>query len=222
MSRQNLSIANLLYYGKAAFGRAFDGKRGIPVNLLTVVDFGAPAAAAANNICASQGVTPPATGVINGALASGGVATLDKPRNVVAAWTTAAVITVTGTDEYGETLKESSASGTSFTGKKAFKTVTAVDFSVAVTAATVGTGTVLGLPVKVTASHLLAARHANAIDAGTFVPSDTTTPTALTGDIRGTFAPAGALNGSNVVCALVYCSDPYNKAAAYGATQFNA
>lgn len=42
---------------------------------------------------------------------------------------------------------ESSASGTTLTGTKAFKTVTAVSSSTAITSATVGTGDVLGLPV---------------------------------------------------------------------------
>jgi hypothetical protein len=43
-------------------------------------------------------------------------------------------------------MTESSASGTSFTGKKAFATVTKVKVSADVTALTVGTGNVLGLP----------------------------------------------------------------------------
>lgn len=109
------------------------------------IDLGSPNAADSDGVCASQSVTSSAT--LDGALVSGGVATFDVPRNVVAAWTTSAVITVTGTDEHGNTLVEQSASGTSLTGKKAFKTVTAVSFSTAVTGATVGTGDVLGLPV---------------------------------------------------------------------------
>src|SRR5690606_6346890 len=85
--------------------------------------------------------------ILDGALVSGGEAVFDVPRNVVAAWTGTAVCTVTGKDEYGETVVESSGSGTSMTGKKALKKVTDVSFSAAVTSATVGTGDVLGLPV---------------------------------------------------------------------------
>ncbi len=111
-----------------------------------IISLGSPATADPNGVCESQSVTTTAT--LDGVLVSGGVATFDVPRNVVAGWTTSAVITVTGTDEFGNTLKESSGSGTTFTGKKAFKTVTGVAFSTAVTGATVGTGDVLGLPVR--------------------------------------------------------------------------
>ena len=113
------------------------------------IDLGSPSTADANGAVASQSATAAsglATG-INGALASGGVATFVTPRNVVAAWTTTAVLTVTGTDEYGDTIAESSASGTTLTGAKAFKTVTAVTTTIDITSLTVGEGVVLGLPV---------------------------------------------------------------------------
>ena len=77
------------------------------------INLGAPLAADANGVCASQGGTAATAMNINGALASGGVATFDVPRNVVAAWTGTAVLTVTGTDDYGNAIVESSASGTS-------------------------------------------------------------------------------------------------------------
>jgi hypothetical protein len=139
-----------------------------------------------------------ATG-INGALASGGVATFDVPRNVVAAWTGTAVITVTGTDVYGRRQVESSGSGTSLAGKKAFKTVTGIAVSADVTGLTVGTGNVLGLPVRVTdAGYLLRVGWDNALadNAGTFVAADATAVTATTGDTRGTFVPGSAPNGT--------------------------
>lgn len=118
---------------------------------LYVVDLGSPNAAAANAISLSQsvivGTTPLA--LLNGALVSGGVAVLDVPRNVVAAWTGTAVLTVTGLSEYGSVEVESSGSGTSFAGKKAFKKITSASFSANVTGATIGTGDVLGLPFAV-------------------------------------------------------------------------
>lgn len=115
------------------------------------IDLGSPVVAAANNIATSQSVVVLTTplAAINGTLLANGVAVLDVPRTLVAAWTNAAICTITGTDEYGETLIEASASGTSLTGKKAFKTVTSVSFNADVTGATVGTGALLGLPVRV-------------------------------------------------------------------------
>lgn len=119
---------------------------------LLLVNLGAPDTADPNGYVESQDLT--SAGVFSvdttvaaalAAAALGGTA--DVPRNVVAAWTTTAVLTVTGTDEYGKTLVESSASGTSFTGKKAFKTVTNISASANITGLTVGTGDVLGLPV---------------------------------------------------------------------------
>jgi hypothetical protein len=111
-----------------------------------VMDLGSPATADADGYCVSQSVSAGANATITGALASGGVGYPDTPRNVVAAWTGAAVLTVTGTDVDGNTVVEKSASGTSHTGSKAFKTVTAVSFSANVTSATVGTGNKVGLP----------------------------------------------------------------------------
>lgn len=122
-------------------------------NLINV-NLGSPDVADANGIVESQDLTSAGVFSVNttaaAAIAAAALAgTLDAPRNIVAAWTTTAVLTVTGTDEYGNTIVESSASGTSFTGKKAFKTVTDVSTSVNITSLTVGTGDVLGLPLFV-------------------------------------------------------------------------
>ncbi len=119
------------------------------------IDLGAPDTADADGILESQDLT--AAGVYS-TLAFNGVygdpysntkAYLDVPRNVVAAWTGAAILTVTGKDEYGDIMVEKSASGTSFTGAKAFKEITSIAVSANVTSITVGTGDVLGLPVYV-------------------------------------------------------------------------
>ena len=172
-------------------------------NLVTVT-LGAPAAASANAIATSQSVTVGTTpnAVINGALASGGVATLDGAggRNVVAAWTGTAVVTVRGFDIYGNALTESSGSGTSFTGVKAFARVTQVSFSADVTSATVGTGTVLGLPVFLNgAGYVVRELVDGAIPGtgGTFVAGlRNAASTATTADVRGTYAPNQAPNAS--------------------------
>lgn len=196
-TRHTISRADTLFSGGAYYPRAFQFP-GLPVHVFNSKTYGAIALAVANNVAASQasaGVTNALT--INGALATAGVATLDVARNIVAAWTGAAIITVTGTDQYGETLTEVSASGTAFTGKKAFFKVTAVTFNAAVTAATVGTGVVIGLPYRVDANGLIKASQTNTNDAATFVPADTTSPaTSATGDTRGTVTFASAPDGT--------------------------
>ena len=166
---------------------------------LVIIDLGVPATQDADAAVASQAATL-ASGLgtgINGALASGGVATFDVPRNVVAAWTGTAVLTVTGTDQYGSVLVESSASGTSLTGKKAFKTVTGVSVSANVTGLTVGMGTKLGLPVFLARGIdvLKEIQDDAAPTAGTLVAGDIAGATATTGDVRGTYAPNAVPNG---------------------------
>lgn len=169
------------------------------MNLVRMV-FGAPTTAVATAVAASQSLNTGVDGVINGTLAAAGVATFDVPRNVVAAWTTTAVLTVTGTDEYGKVLVEASASGVAFTGKKAFKTVTKIRVSANVTALTVGNGAVLGLPAFLTdvTDVLREAVDGAAATAGVLVAGDNAAPTNLTGDVRGTWAPNAAPNSARV------------------------
>lgn len=182
-----------------------------------VLDLGTPAAAAANNICTSQAVNT-TTATLNGTLVSGGIATLDVPRALVAAWTTTAIVTVVGTDEYGVAVAEKSASGTSFTGKKAFKTVTSVSFNANVTGATVGTGDVLGLPVFLPAAGYILKELEDdaAATAGTTVAGVVTAPSYTTGDVRGTYDPNSACDGSKGFRLVVALADPTNK----GLTQY--
>lgn len=178
-----------------------------------------PVVGAATAVAASQSITTPALGLVNGTLASGGVATPDVPRNIVAAWTGTAILTITGTDYYGQTQTEASASGTSFTGKKAFATVTAISVSANVTGFTAGTGNVLGLPFKIVSGDLFAPVFLDAADAGTVVVGDNTNPaTASSGDVRGTYAPAGTLNGAKFVAALLKVADNTTQVGSFGVT----
>jgi hypothetical protein len=118
---------------------------------LTEVNLGSPDTADTDGFFASQDLTSAGVASVSTTVAAAIAAAAlggynDVPRNVVAAWTGAAVITITGKDEYGNTMVESSASGTSFTGKKAFKQVTNISVSANVTSLTVGNGDVFGLP----------------------------------------------------------------------------
>lgn len=102
-----------------------------------------PVAADPDGIAQSQ--TPGAAGnlTINGALASGGVATIPQPAHVTIASAgndSARTFTVTGTDRYGNAITESitGPNATTVTGTKNFATVT----QVAIDAAAAGAITV--------------------------------------------------------------------------------
>lgn len=191
-----------------------------------IVNLGSPGVAAANSILLSAAVlaiTGTAT-ALTGALVASGVAVIDARcgRNIVAAWTGASVLTVRGTDMYGKPMTESSASGITFTGVKAFKTVTSIAFSADVTAATIGTGVALGLPVHLPNAAYVLKESLNgaAATAGTIVAALalTTKPTATTADVRGTYTANSAPDGSKAYTLLVALPTP----TYLGAVQYTA
>jgi len=113
---------------------------------------GALTTADADGICQSQ--TPGAAGnlTINGALASSGSVTLDKPRRVLvttAANESAKTLTVYGTNWYGQSITETITGPNATTGYTTydFATVTRVAVSAAFTGAvTVGTNGIASSP----------------------------------------------------------------------------
>ncbi len=180
-----------------------------------MINLGAPDTADPNGYVESQDLTSAGVFSVNttaaAAIAAAALAgTADVPRNVVAAWTGTAVLTITGTDIYGNTVVESSASGTSLAGKKAFKTVTGISSSANITGLTVGTGDVLGLPVFLpsTGRVFRELQDGAAATAGTVVAGVTTTPSATTGDVRGTYDPNAACDGSRAFQLAVLLADP--------------
>ena len=214
-----------LHLDRAEVGQGADGvnlANSDKMSLLQLVKIaiGAPLTASATAVAASQSVLAAtvAGAVINGAQAAGGKVVLNHARNIVAAWTGTAVLTVDGLDDFGNAMRESSASGTSFTGKKAFKEVTKATVSADVTGLTVGTGVILGLPVFLpdAADVVLEAMDGAKATAGTTVAGDQTVATALTGDIRGTYSPNSAPNGSRFYELTVALRDPSYK----GRSQF--
>lgn len=119
-----------------------------------LLDLGSPNALNTSGMCASQSVSAAAAFLLNGTgtdvtANSDGSVTLNTPRNITAAWTTTSVLTIKGKDQFGNAMTENSASGTSHTGKKAFKTVTSITSSASITSATVGYGDVLGLSAAI-------------------------------------------------------------------------
>lgn len=174
------------------------------------IDLGAPATASANAVSLSQSLVTAASpsALLNGATAG----TLDVARNVVAAWTNTAILTITGKDQYGQTIVEKTASGTSHTGKKAFKSITSITTNADVTGLTVGTGLILGLPVYLpTAGYVNAELQDGATvgSAGTFVAglAVNTASTATTADVRGTYAPNAAPDGGKSFSIVVNLPD---------------
>jgi hypothetical protein len=165
-----------------------------------------PAALSATAVCAAQAVAAAGNATINGASATAGVATFDYARAVSIvtsnAGNTTQTVTVTGTDYYGQSQTETlTCNGTStVNGKKAFVTITQVAVSAALTGnLSVGNLDIFGLPYRITdGGYLFRTGWAGAVadNAGTFVAADTATASATTGDVRGTFTPTTAANGS--------------------------
>jgi hypothetical protein len=173
-----------------------------------------PVASNSANICASQ--TPAAAGslaLLTTSLLGGKyvfrpegipVVQLDCPRAVsvtLAGGGTPTTITITGFDEYGQRMSEAitSVAGATTNGRKAFYQILGVTTSAAtVSAVTVGTTQLIGLPVRLTSGVYLS--HVGwdtgfAIDTGTLAVADTATATTTTGDVRGTYSPSSAPNG---------------------------
>lgn len=172
------------------------------------------------------GGQPPVVGVANyysvsAAIAAAGSAVLaattpDVPRTVVGAWTTSSTITVTGLDYWGYPQTEAQ-TGTTFTGKKSFSAITSITSSAAITAATFGTGNVLGLPFHVQSGDFFSPMFNDAADASTFVAGDNTYPaTTATGDVRGTVALAGTLNGAKYYGCLLKPIDSSTQWGTFG------
>lgn len=196
------------------------GVRMSPINVYNVV----PAALVVNGICAQQTITGAANAVINGSLASGGVATLDVPRNVVidAAGAATAVLTIFGTDAYGIPMSEAiTLNGTTaVAGKKAFKTITRIASSATATDIFVGTGDIFGLPFRAnTRNYVLTAWNGAFVTTGTFAAADATAATTTTGDVRGTYAVPDAADAVKRLTIWTFVFDDDTQAGLYGVPQ---
>jgi hypothetical protein len=133
---------------------------------------------------------------------------LDCPRAVsitIGAGTiTDRAVTVTGWDVYGQAMSEVIQTGTTqsvtVNGKKAFFQVSSVNVANTVGGTlAVGTTDIFGCPIRVTNLGYVGTlgwNNALARAAGTFTVADSTTPSTTTGDVRGTYAPANAADGS--------------------------
>lgn len=165
-----------------------------------------PIALSATAVCAAQAIAAAGNAVINGASASNGVATFDVPRAVrvvsSGAGDTTQTVTVTGTDVYGQPMTQAlTLNGTTVVnGTKAFSRVTRVAVSAAMAGnLSVGSTDILGLPYFVRDRGMIVkAGWADVLaqDAGTFTPAVSLAPSATTGDVRGTYVPSSATDGT--------------------------
>lgn len=139
--------------------------------------------------------------------------------------------TINGYDRYGQRLSFQLAgpNAATVTTTKTFRGIISVVASAAVgTALQVGTSNIFGLPFRVTDRTYIAHVGYNNVlarDGGVLVPGDATSPaTAVTGDVRGTYAPSGVTTGTQrvvVVIALtgIQCGPNATRLGAYGVTQ---
>jgi hypothetical protein len=121
--------------------------------------------------------------------------------------------TVTGVDEYGVTVVENitGPNTTTVNCLKALKTVTSISANVTPTGnISIGNSTKLGLPLFIAGAGSIIREILDnaAATAGTLVAGVVSTPTATTGDVRGTYIPNSAPDGSRTWELVVYLGDP--------------
>lgn len=210
--------------GKGSARGNFGGETS-PINVyfITPITLSATAVAAAQAVAGAGNLT------INGASATGGVATLDVARAVrilsTDAGDTTQTATVYGTGIYGVPLAETIAfNGTTIvSGKKAFKTITRVAISAVMTGnASVGSTDIFGLPYRTNnRGSVLTAWNSAFVTTGTYVAAVTTSPaTATTGDVRGTYLVPDAADGTKTLKAWLWLEDVDSSTGLYGVDQY--
>lgn len=181
---------------------------------LVQVRLGAPLAASATQVVNAQAVA-------NGNLVTLTTpVTLDTPRGLAYkssnAGDTTQTLTVIGQDEFGASMTETvTLNGTTaVNGLKAFYKVISYKASAAL-AGNLSIGTqagVLGIPVIVNrAGYVVGELQDGAkATAGTVTVADFTIPSATTGDVRGTYTPNSAPDGSKAYELLIYDPEGLN------------
>jgi hypothetical protein len=192
---------------------AIDGKTRMPRVTpwpIRYLDLGTPAAlsAAGIRVAAAVGAAGPLANLL--------VTALDVPRalTILSAGNDSGItFTVLGKGIYDQTITEviTGANAGTAAGKKAFTSITSITASAAAAGnVSVGWGNVLGLPGFLpNAKHILAEfQDGAAATAGTTVAGDLTYPSATTGDIRGTYIPNAAPDGTKAYGLLCALPDP--------------
>lgn len=228
MAKHHLTHASGLYYGSAYHVGASNanGRSGVPLHPMTKLPLGSPVALDADGYAASQdgtGWDGTAAMTLAGALA--GVADVARNVTITSAGDDSGItFSVTGTDHYDEAVVETitGANTGAAAGAKAFKAVTQILPSAASAAnVTAGTGDVIGLTYRAEAkADVLRVFFGDALDdSATVVAGVDTTPSAITGDVRGTVDPDSACDGSALV-AWVHV-DPETRSSMVGKVQYS-
>lgn len=182
-----------------------------------------------DGISTSQAVAGAGNLTITGALASGGVATFDVPRCATvtssSSTDTTQTATFTGTDVYGiATVETVTLNGTNtVSGLKALKTVSRVAMSAICTGnITAGSGDKFGSPYRINKKGSMQAFWDATWNngSGTTTVGSTSTATATTGDVRGTYLPATASDGTRTLALWIYAEDVDSNNGLYGVDQY--
>lgn len=216
MGRHTITHADRIFAGAGVALPLNNAKRGVELALIHRQIISDAVIGDPNGYVAAA-VTPLGDVALNGVLVTAGVGIADVARGIIVdssgAGDVTQTVTIVGTDIAGEVITEDIALNgiTAVPGLKAFKTVTSISVDIVMAGnLDVGTTDVLGLDVRLLNAydtlHTLVGS-TGAADAGTLVLADQTSPvTNTTGDRRGTYDPAVALDGAEDVV-LYYIGD---------------
>lgn len=190
-------------------------------NIMTAATLsGAPATA---TLTAGTGVTTTTT------RSGASVLAFDVARCVsitgTSTFVTAASFTISGFDDYQQPMTQTltgPASTNTVTTTKAFRYIRSITASGNTASnVTVGSSDTLGLPIRVNAFEYLNIRYNSGVPTLStgFTAAVTTTATATTGDVRGTYALQTASNGSRRFVAAIFIKDPDTVTGAFGVQQ---
>lgn len=193
---------------------ASDGKTRMPHVTpcpIRFVDLGSPIATVDTNIRANAAYVGGAAAMTDLLLGA-----LDVPRNVIITSSgndSGITFTVRGFGFYGQAMTETitGANAGIAAGLKAFASITSITPSGNAAAnVKIGVGNVLGLPVFLpNAVHILKELQDGAsATAGTTVAGSQSFPSATTGDVRGTYVPNSAPDGTKAYALICALPDP--------------
>lgn len=204
------------------------GIPGAPISPIYVYEV-TPSTGTTTTIAAAQAVAGAGNLTLNGSLVTSGVATLDVPRNVIlissSGTDSTQTATVTGTDAYAVPVVETiTLTGTtSAQGLKAFLTVSRIAMSASTSGnISAGSGDKFGVPYRINKLGSMQAFWDATWNSGsgTTVLGSTATATATTGDVRGTYKPATASDGTRTLALWVYMDDVESANGLYGVDQY--